>query len=215
MTSAAERGASISVCSLALLFAVIGCDRREQVTPTKTKNLNELKQATAEMSDEELEKARKVAGWKSNDELLADAKDEYERTSKIYIKTRIANYRKLVDDIRKQVGAVEKEASSWQASKDPQKAVASFSARAKKEKTAILARYDEITAKGTEGGNTQVALADAIATWEALLGQSSTEMVESQSFDSRLAEVRKKLDAVSKTLDAIEKDATLVAAPGG
>jgi hypothetical protein len=202
---------TIVACGLVFALASAGCDRREEVAPAKTKNLNELKQAAAEKSAEELAEARKEAGWKSNDEVLSEAKDKYERDSKIYIKTRLAAYRKLVDDIRMQVDTLEKEAASWEAAKDPQKVIASFSARAKKDKTAILARYKEITTNGTEGGNTQVALAETVQTWEGLLGDSSAELAKSESFKTRLADVRKKLDELSKTLDEIGKDATLAA----
>ncbi|HWB80192.1 MAG TPA: hypothetical protein VG755_34740 [Nannocystaceae bacterium] len=206
---------TLLACALTTAVAAAGCDRREELAPAKTKSLNELKQASAEKSDEELAKARKEAGWKSNEEVMAEAKEKYERDAKLYIKTRIADYRKLVDDIRKQVDSVEEAAVSWSSAKDPQAAITSFSARAKKDKTAVLARYNEITANGTEGGDTQVALADAVTAWGRLIGEPSAELAKSEGFKTMLAEVRAKLDEVSKTLDEIEKDATLVTTPDG
>jgi hypothetical protein len=205
--------ATTLACGLIIALAATGCDRREELAPAKTKNLNELKQAAAEKSDEELAKARKEAGWKSNEEVMSEAKAKYERDAKLYIKAKIADYRKLVDDIRKQVDSLEEAAVSWEAAKDPQQALTSFSTRAKKDKSAILERYNQITGNGAEGGDTQVALAEAVTAWGQLLGDSSPELAKSETFKTRLAEVRAKLDAVSKTLDEIEKDATLVVAP--
>ena len=199
--------------ALSAALASKGCERREDVAPPKTKSLGELKQAAAEKSTEELEKARKEAGWKSDDEVLAEAKEKYERDSKIYIKARLADYRKLLDDIRKDVDALQNEAASWETAKDPQQAIASFATRAKKDKTAILGRYDEITSKGTEGGDTQVALANAVQAWEALLGESSADLARKATREARFADVRTKLDEVSKTLDEIEKDASLATEP--
>ncbi len=201
------------VCGLITALAVLGCDRREEIAPAKTKNLGDLKQAGGAKSDEELAKARKDAGWKSNDEVMAEAKEKYERDAKGYIKTRIAGYRTLIDDIRKQVDSLEREAATWETAKDPQKALAAFSTSAKKERRAILDRYDELTGKGAEGGNTQVALADAVSAWGELLGESTPEIAKSETFKAGLKELREKLDGVSKALDEIEKDATLVAAP--
>ena len=41
------------------------------------------------------------------------------------------------------------------------------------------------------------------------------ELAKSETFKTKLADVRKKLDELSKTLDEIGKDATLVAEPEG
>lgn len=196
----------------AVVIAAPACDQTkpEDKAPAKTKSLSDLKQSDSGKSKEELEKARKEAGWKSNDDMLAEAKEKYERDSKVYIKGKIKDYRKLVEDIRKQVDALEKAAPKWAEAKDGAKAVESFANKAKKENKDILARYDEITNKGTEGGNTQVVLGDAVRAWEDLYGDLAPDLSKNAAFATTVADIRKKLDEVSKVLDEIEKDETLV-----
>jgi hypothetical protein len=200
----------------AAVIAGPACDQtkpEDKAPPAKTKNLSEMKQGGSEKSAEELEKARKEAGWKSNDDMLAEAKEKYERDSKIYIKGKIKDYRKILEDIRKQLDALEKAAPKWAESKDGAKTVEAFATKAKKDNKEILDRYDEVTNKGTEGGNTQVVLGDAVRAWEDLYGDLAPDLSTNAAFATTLADIRKKLDEVTKVLDEIEKDDTLVAEP--
>jgi colicin import membrane protein len=208
------RGYAVAL-GLAVVVAGAACDQTkpEEKAPAKTKNLADLKQGDSGKSKEELEKARKEAGWKSNDDMLAEAKEKYERDSKVYIKGKLKDYRKLLEDIRKQLDAVEKAAPKWAEAKDPAKAMEGFTTKAKKDNKEILDRYNEITNKGTEGGNTQVILGEAVRAWEDLNGDLAADISKNAAFATTLGDIRKKLDEVTKALDEIEKDETLVAEP--
>jgi len=197
----------------AVVIAAPACDQTkpEEKAPAKTRNLSDLKQGESGKSKEELEKARKEAGWKSNDDMLAEAKEKYERDSKVYVKGKMKDYRKLVEDIRKQLDALEKAAPKWAEAKDGAKAAEAFGTKAKKDNKEILARYDEVTNKGSEGGNMQVVLGDAVRAWEDLYGDLAPDLAANAAFTTTVADIRKKLDEVTKTLDEIEKDDTLVA----
>jgi hypothetical protein len=202
------------IVSIALVsFAPLGCDNTaptEEKKQDKGKTAFDLKQAAPKQSPEELAAARKKAGFKSNEEVMEEAKAKYENDSKLYIKERLKDYRKLLDDVRKKLDEIEKSAPKW-ASKAA--AFESWNDKYKKDVSKIIKGYDELTAKGSEGGNTQSLLGTAIQAWEDLGRDLGPEISKQEAFATTLAGIRTQLDAVSKELDAIEKDDTLVAEP--
>jgi hypothetical protein len=204
----------VSLCfvSLVSLVSIGGCDntRTEEKAQDKGKTAFDLKQTpSTKKSQAELEEARRKAGFKSNEEVMAEAKEKYERDSKVYIKEHLADYRKLLADVRKKLDEVEKAAPKWANAA----AFESWNEKYKKDVSKIIKGYDELTKKGSEGGNTQSQLGGAIQAWEDLGGDLGPEIAKQEAFATTLAEIRKQLDAVGTVLDEIEKDETLVATP--
>jgi hypothetical protein len=194
-------------------LAVVGCDNSaptEEKKQDKGKTAFDLKQGPPKQSKEELEAARKKAGFKTNEEVMEEAKAKYERDSKIYIKERIKDYRKLLDDVRKKIDEIEKSAPKWA---EKPASFESWNEKYKKDVSKITKGYDELTAKGSEGGNTQSLLGTAIQAWEDLGRDLGPEISKQEAFATTLSGIRTQLDAVAKELDAIEKDDTLVAEP--
>src|SRR5690606_13624577 len=101
---------------------LVACDSGQEPLPDppKTKGLYDLKQASdTKMSKEELEEARRKAGFKSHEEQIAEAKEAYEKMERGYVKGRVDAYRKLLGDLRKNLDTIEKEAPKWAKAKDP------------------------------------------------------------------------------------------------
>jgi len=203
---------SIIVSVAFLSFAPLGCDSAptEEKKADKGKTAFDLKQGAPKQSKEELDAARKKAGFKSNEEVMEEAKAKYENDSKVYIKERVKDYRKLLDDVRKKLDEIEKAAPKWA---DKPAAFESWNEKYKKDVSKLIKGYDELTAKGSEGGNTQSVLGTAIQAWEDLGRDLGPEISKQEAFATTLAGIRTQLDAVSKEIDAIEKDDTLVAEP--
>lgn len=196
------------VCTAA--FACDNTNRIEKDLPPAAKNLADMKQKpTSTASKAELEEARKKAGFKSYEEQLAEAKAASEHDSKLYIKGKLADYRKLVEAVRKKIDEVEKAATKWADAKDAQKQFDKFVEKYKKDASELTKSYDELTGKGLEGGDTQVIFADAMNDWENLRGDLAPDIAKQERFAPSLAELRAKLDKLSQALDAIEKDDTL------
>ena len=201
--------------TLFLVASLAGCDtkpKEEEKAPSK-KGVFDLKQAPpTTASKEELEEARRKAGFKSNEEVMAEARAKDQKNGKIWIKERLKDYRKLVDDVKKEVDDIEKSASKW---KDA-KAFDAWNDKYKKDVSKLMKGYDELTAKGTEGSDTQTMLAEAMRAWEDLRGDLGPEIAtkeKEEAFKAALANIRKELDEFSKALDEIEKDDSLVPEP--
>ncbi len=200
--------------TLLLVASLAACDnsKPEEKAPSK-KSVFDLKQAPpGTASKEELEEARRKAGFKSNEQVMAEARAKDQQNGKIWIKERLKDYRKLVDDVRKKVDEIEKSAPKW---KDA-KAFEAWNEKYKKDVSKLMKGYDELTAKGTEGSDTQTMLAEAMRAWEDLRGDLGPEIAakeKEEAFKNALAAIRKELDEFSKALDEIEKDDSLVPAP--
>ncbi|MBC8073437.1 MAG: hypothetical protein IAG13_34270 [Deltaproteobacteria bacterium] len=199
--------------SLVLVASLVGCDtpRVEEKAPSK-KGVFDLKQSSnSTASKEELEEARRKAGFKSNEEVMAEAREKDSRNGKLWVKERLKDYRKMVEDIRKKVDEIEKSAPKW---KDA-KAFESWNEKYKKDVSKLKKEYDELTAKGSEGSDTQTILAEAMRAWEDLRGDLGPGLAteKKEAFEGALTNIRAKLDEFSKAVDAIEKDDTLVPEP--
>ena len=206
----------IASMSLLVFATQVGCDntRTEEKAPDKGKTAFDLKQTpSTKATQAELEEARRKAGFKSNDEVMAEAKAKYDRDSKVYIKEHLKDYRKLLDDVRKKLEEVEKAAPKWAAAKDGAGAFESWNEKYKKEVSKLIKGYDELTKKGSEGGNTQAQLGGAIQAWEDLGRDLGPEISKQDAFGATVTNIRTQLDAVGKILDEIEKDETLAPEP--
>ncbi|MEM6293655.1 MAG: hypothetical protein AAGA54_20440 [Myxococcota bacterium] len=206
------------VLSAALIapLTLPGCDSNKEpiVEPNKSKKPSELKQASKnEMSKEELEKARREAGFKSQDEQMAEAKAIYENMEKGFVKGRLESYRKMVKDLRDALTEVEKASAKWAKAKDPDAAFAKWNEGYKADNKEFMKAYRDLTEKESRGGNVQVLLGGYITAWEAFNGDLGGKIAENEKFAPTLEEMRKQLDALEKELDAIEKDETVEADP--
>ncbi len=210
---------SVVVLGLFACCAVVACDnanRVEKDLPPPAKNLADMKQkSTSTASKAELEEARRKAGFKSYEEQLAEAKVASEADAKLYIKGKLADYRKLLGSVRKKLDEVEKAAQKWADAKDAQKQFDKFVEKYKADTRELYKGYDELTGKGLEGGDTQVTLAEAMRGWDDLREDLAPDIGKQEGFGQALATIRGKLDEVSKALDAIEKDEALGDAAAG
>jgi hypothetical protein len=188
------------------------CDSKEEpdLGLPETKSLSELKKSTKnEMSKEELEEARRKAGFKDQEELEAEARAAYEASEKSFVKGRVDRYRKLFETLRKKLDQVEKQAPKWASAKDPDAAFGKFQEKYKEETKAFLDEYDELTEKGSRGGDMQAELNKIISTWENLNGDLGPKISEADGFPTTLEAIRKGLDEIEKTIDEIDKDESI------
>ena len=210
----------LAIVALSLFLGpVAGCDGGEkksiadQIGPA-TKSSTEIK-ATPTVSEEELQKRRKEAGFKTKEEidtaLAAENAKGFEKGAREYVKTRLKDYRKLTADTRKLLADIEKEAGKWSTAKDPQKAFAkngeALGKRAKDQQKAL----DKLSARGVEGGDTQVILNKAYRPLEELGGALGPELAKEPAFAETLKTIRAALDEAEKAFTGIEKDESLVA----
>lgn len=196
---------------LGLLFGLSACDSGQPKVepPPKTKSLSELQQSTkTDMTPEELEEARRKAGFKDKDELAEENIAVMRKGEREYVKTRLAEHRTMLDDVRGLVARVEKEAPKWAKAKDPAKAYEKFSEKYKEDTKAL----DETYKKLMEGGaqiDVQAKLVGAFRSFEILNGDLGPEISAEENFGTAIADLRKELDEISQELDAIEKDESL------
>lgn len=194
--------------SLALLtsaLALAGCDEARKEKLNTHKQTRDLKDYNPEMTPEELAKVREGSEHSSADELAAENARMFEKGAREWIKTRMAEYRDFLADFRDHIDTIEKEAPKW---KDD-KAFAKFDEKYKERAKAFVETYDELTAKGVEGGNTQAELSKAFRDWEALKDELGPGVADSERLPEILKGIRDTLDVVGKALDDIEADETL------
>ena len=210
----------LAVAALTLFLGpVTGCDSGEkksiadQIAPA-AKTAADVKKGP-EVSEEELQRRRKEAGFKTKEEVDAELAAEnakmFEKGDREYIKARLKDFRKLTADTRKLVDDIEKEAGKWSAAKDPQKAFdksgEALGKRAKDQQKAL----DKLSEKSTKGGNTLVLLLKAFRPLEELQGALGPEIGKDEKFAEALKTIRAALDESEAAFTDIEKDETLIA----
>ena len=194
-------------------LSIVACDSQEEAPkPVKqSKSLSELKQVEIEVSEEELAKARKNSGFKSSEDIAKENAAMFEKGAREYVKTRLGEYKELVAEIGADLQEFEKKAPKWTTAKDPVQAFEKFSKKYKPQAKELTAIYDQLTGKGAEGGTLQVELGAAFRSWEDLKNAIGPKTSEDPRFADMLSQIRKHLDAVSKTLEEIEADESLKA----
>ncbi|MCX4246299.1 hypothetical protein [Paraliomyxa miuraensis] len=202
---------------LGLVLGLSACDSGTPKieTPPPTKSLSDLKQSTkTDMTPEELEEARRKAGFKDKDELAEENIAVMKKGEREYVKAHLAEHRDLLKSVRGMVDKVEKEAPKWAKAKDAAKAFEKFSEKFKEETKAA----DESFKKLLEGGGAQIdiqaKLVGAMRNFELLSGDLGPEISAEESFTTAIADLRKELDGIDEELTAIEKDESLKVVEG-
>lgn len=209
-----------TIIALSLLLGpVAGCDGgerksiAEQIGPA-SKNLSEVKTAPT-VSDEELQKRRKEAGFVSKEEadakIAAENAKAFEKGDREYVKARVKDYRTLTADTRKLLDDIEKETAKWSAAKDPAKAAAKSEEGLKTRGKDLQKAIDKLSEKGIKGGNTQVILNKAFRPLEELIAALGPDLGKQEAFPETLKTIRAALDEAEAAFTEIEKDETLVA----
>jgi len=211
---------TLSVVALSLFLGpAAGCDGgerksiAEQIGPA-SKNLSEVK-TTPTVSEEELQRRRKEAGFITKEEADAKIAAEnaaiFEKGDREYIKARLKEYRALTADTRKLLDDIEKEAGKWASAKDPAKAFEKAGEGLAKRGKELMKSLDKLSEKGVKGGNTQVLLNKAFRPLEELMGALGPELSKEAAFAETLKTIRAALDEAEAAFTDIEKDETLVA----
>ncbi|MEE9385971.1 MAG: hypothetical protein V3V08_21375 [Nannocystaceae bacterium] len=203
-----------AVVSALTLVVGVGCGGGAE-TPKKSefkksRSLAEMAAAQPKMTAEELAEARKKSGLKSRDEIAAENAAMFEKGAREYIKAREKDYARFTGEFRKMLDGLEKSATKWAASKKPQRAFDTYAKKAKPAGKAFKERYDSLTGRGAEGGNTQALLSKAFRAWDEGLRGLSLDMAKKDGFAAKLAEIRAELDKVDAAVLDIAKDETLV-----
>jgi len=215
---------TLAVVALSLSLApaiasISGCDSSDkksvadQIAPA-AKSINDVKKGP-EVSEEELQRRRKEAGFKTKEEVDAELAAEnakmFEKGDREYVKARLKDFRKLTADTRKLLDDIEKEAGKWDTAKDPQKAFdktgEALGKRAKEQQKAL----DKLSEKNTKGGNTLVVLLKAFRPLEELQTALGPDLAKNEKFAEALKTIRAALDESEAAFTEIEKDETLIA----
>lgn len=198
------------VCATGLVLGLAACDSKpKEEPPPKTKSLGELKQtAKTDMSPEELEEARRKAGFADKDELAAQNIEVMRKGEREYVKTRLAEHRAVLGTLRGLVDKLEKEAPKWPKAKDPAKAYEKFGEGYKEEVKALGESYKKLMESAT-GIDVQAKLSGVMDAFELVNNDLGPELSTAEGFAPAVADVRKRLDELDKELEAIEKDETL------
>jgi chromosome segregation ATPase len=196
---------------LALVGIVsLGCDKKEDEAKTddkKTKSIYDVKQASkTEMSEKELEEARRKAGFVPHEERMEEAKAEYDKMEKGYIKGRIPAYRDLLKAVKAKVDDVEKAAPKWVSA---EAAFEKWNGKYKEDVKAIKKKENELTENGSRGGNLQVEITALFEQWDAINGALEPKISESPDFKTAVEAMRTKIGEIDKQLDEIEKDESI------
>ena len=199
------------LASAALAFVLSGCDSGDDDRFKVEKGYtppSERKQK--EYTPEELEKIRKEQGFKSQDELIEEAKTEMEESSKKYVKAKLDDFKGLAADLTKMVDDIEAGAAKWAKAKDPDKAFEKFEPELKERVKAYEEAFKKTTNEGIEGGNTTAHLTRAFEEFKILRAGLSGKVGENEKLPGVVTKVRDAIAVVTKELEEIEKDDSIV-----
>lgn len=203
-------------CASLVVAACDGGERKsiaEQIGPP-AKKPSELKSGS-DVSEEELARRRKEAGFKTkaeiDAELAAENAKEMEKAEREWIKTRLKDYKALTADTRKFVDDVEKEAGKWAAAKDPGKAFDKANKGLQDRFKALIKQIDKLSERSTKGGNTQAEYNKLFRPLEEVTQNLGPEIGNEAAFTEALKGARDQLEVIEKALEDIDKDETLTA----
>src|SRR5690606_19852019 len=123
-----------------------------------------------DMTPEELEEARRKAGFKDKDELAEENIAVMRKGEREYVKTRLAEHRALLASVRGLVDRVEKEAPKWAKAKEPAKAFEKFSKKHEEDTKALDETYKALMEGGGSQIDVQAKLVGAFRSFELLNG---------------------------------------------
>ncbi|MBL4685137.1 MAG: hypothetical protein JKY37_11150 [Nannocystaceae bacterium] len=203
----------VSVIASLLTLSSVACDAKKDdpLVPAKTKSIGELKQDVKEdtRTPEELEKARREAGFVDPAEEAKANIAAMEKGEREFVKSRLAKYREMTKGLRGHLDAIEKGAKAWAKAKKPQAAFDKFNKGYKEDKKEFMVAYNDLTENGIRGGAIAATLAKTLRAWGDVNNDLGPEIGKAENFDKSLTDLRALLGEVDKELDAIEKDETL------
>ncbi|MCY0993099.1 hypothetical protein OV203_38520 [Nannocystis sp. ILAH1] len=203
-------------------LACDGVERKsiaEQIGPP-SKKFSDLKQ-DSEVSDEEIARRRKEAGFKSkaeiDAELAAENAKQLETLDREWIKARIKEYRTFTTRATKFVDDLEKEAGEWAVAKDSQKAFGKSVKGLEERLKALIQAQDKLSERSTKGGNTQASYNKVFRSLEEVTNSLGPGIANNPAFIEVIKNTRAELDLITQSLDEIDKDETLTSnkVPGG
>lgn len=197
------------VCVAALVLGLGACDTGQakvELEPQKAPKSNKPKKP--EMTPEELAEARRKAGFKDTNELAEENIATMKKGEREWVKTRLKEHRKMLDDIRALLERAEKEAAKWAKAKDAQKAFEKFSEKYKEDTKAVGEDYKKLMEGGSQI-DIQAKLVSAYRGFENFNGDLGPEISAEEGFAKGLEDLRAELDEIAKEFDAIEKDESL------
>lgn len=196
------------LCVSGLVVGLCACDSGQPKveTPPPTKSITELKQSSkSEMTPEELEEARRKAGFKDADELAAENMEQMKKGEREYVKTRLEEHRQMLATLRGLIDRVEKDAPKWAKSEG---AFDKWS-EAYKEDTKALSETNKKLMEAATGIDIQAKIIGAFRAFEDLNGDLGPQISAEEGFGKAIEDLRKQLDEIDKELEAIEKDESL------
>ena len=205
---------SVPLFSTLLILSPLACDSKPVEPPKKTKSLSELEQEVKDTrTPEELEKARREAGFTDPAEEAKANMAAMEKGEREFVKTRLVKYREVTKSLRGHIDNVEKQAKAWATAKDAQKSFDKFVEDYKGDVTKFYTNYNELTENGIRGGALAASLGKALRSWEDINNDLSPEIAKEANFDKSLTDLRALVDEIDKEFDAIDKDDTLKVNP--
>lgn len=202
---------SVKRVAVAGLLTMAACDTGQPKVepPPKTKSIGDLKQsAKTDMTPEELEEARRKAGFKDSDELAKENIAVMAKGEREFVKTRLAEHRELVKGLRGLLATVEKQAPKWVKAKDPKAAYDKFATTYKEDTAALTETYKKLLEGGTQI-DIQAKFVGAFRAFENLNGDLGPELAADEKLGKALEDLRGQLDTIEKELEAIEADDSL------
>ncbi|MCB9705940.1 MAG: hypothetical protein H6711_29030 [Myxococcales bacterium] len=182
----------------------------DQIGPA-SKKTSELKtDKKSEMTPEELAEARRKAGFVDPKELAEKNMAEMEKGEREFVKTRLAEYRKLSKDFRDRLTELQAEGAKWEKAKDPQKAFDKFAQKFTKPARALMKEQVRLSENNARGGKTNELLITALRSWDELVNELTPETPASERYPEAIKEIGEQLDKIDAALDEIEKDEDLV-----
>jgi len=198
------------VCTAALVLGLTACDTGQAKVELEPQKAPESKKPPQpEMTPEELQAARRAAGFKDKDELAEENIATMRKGEREYVKTRLAEHKAMLAKIRDMLGRAEKDAPKWAKAKDPQKAYDKFSTKYKEDTKSLDELYDQLMEGGSQI-DVQAKLVGMYRSFENLNGDLGPEISAEEGFATAIEELRGLLDELDQELEAIEKDETLV-----
>lgn len=161
------------------------------------------------MTPEELAETRRKAGFLDGAALAEERAAAREQVARAYVRTRLAEYREVVKDLRRSVDEIDRAARRWLRASDRQRAYERWRGAFRRRAEQTSAQVHRLTDGGVDGGRTQGLLAQAHRGWEDLKEDLSGDVAEDPRFTGLLANIREALDAVAAALDDIQHDDAL------